>query len=191
MVLKGLPESFKTFVVVITQRDSDQTFTEFKEALRSFEDIECARRATTDDSVMKTVNSMHSNPSNKNYEDFKCHKCGQPGHFARDCYKYKPRNQMWCHTCKSATHNDNACRRKVKPNRSTQNHRINVASVKFEPKSATLVYKNGTTFNIDQHGKLYYMNLYDAESNVDTVNYSHVIYRDGTKYSVTVTMRIF
>ena len=45
------------------------------------------------------------------------------------------------------------------------------ASVKFEPKSATLVYKNGTTFNIDQHGRLYYLNLYDAESNVETVNY--------------------
>ena len=36
MVLKGLPESFKQCVVVVTQSDKQQTFTEFKAALRSY-----------------------------------------------------------------------------------------------------------------------------------------------------------
>jgi len=40
MVLKGLPESFKPFVVVVTQSDKQQTFTEFKATLRSFEETE-------------------------------------------------------------------------------------------------------------------------------------------------------
>ena len=36
MLLKDLPESFKPFVVVVTQSDSKRTFTKFKAALRSF-----------------------------------------------------------------------------------------------------------------------------------------------------------
>jgi len=54
MVLKGLPESFKPFVVVVTQSDKQQTFTEFKTALRSFEETEQARSETSE-SVMKVV----------------------------------------------------------------------------------------------------------------------------------------
>jgi len=38
MLLKGLPESYKPSVVVVTQSDKQQTFVEFKAALRSFED---------------------------------------------------------------------------------------------------------------------------------------------------------
>ena len=38
MLLKGLPGSYRPFVVVITQGDKVQTFQEFKVALRSFED---------------------------------------------------------------------------------------------------------------------------------------------------------
>jgi len=42
MVLKGLPDEYKSFVVVITQSDKQMTFTEFKVALRNFEDTERA-----------------------------------------------------------------------------------------------------------------------------------------------------
>jgi hypothetical protein len=56
MVLKGLPDSFKPFVVVITQSEKGQSFTEFKASLRSFEDTEKSRNIN-DDSVMKTVNN--------------------------------------------------------------------------------------------------------------------------------------
>ena len=63
MVFKGLPESFKPFVVVVKQSDKEQTFTEFKAALRSVEDTERARTVTSDDSVMKTV---HKSPQVNN-----------------------------------------------------------------------------------------------------------------------------
>jgi len=36
---KGLPESFKPFVVVVTQSDKEQTFTEFKAALKTLNDL--------------------------------------------------------------------------------------------------------------------------------------------------------
>ena len=39
MVLKGLPEEYKSFVVVTTQSEKQQTFREFKVDLRSFEDV--------------------------------------------------------------------------------------------------------------------------------------------------------
>ena len=53
MVLKGLPDRFKPFIVVITQGAGDQTFSSFKEQLRSFEETEAARKSyQLEDSVM-------------------------------------------------------------------------------------------------------------------------------------------
>lgn len=43
MVLKGLPATFKPFTTVITQKDKNLTFTEFKIALRSYEETEKMR----------------------------------------------------------------------------------------------------------------------------------------------------
>ena len=34
-------------------------------------------------------------------------------------------------------------------------------SVTFQPDSAELVYKDGTKFNIEKHGRLYYLSTYD------------------------------
>ena len=54
MVLKGLPEEYKPFVVVVTQSDKEQKFSEFKLVLRSFVDSERTSVATGSHSVMKT-----------------------------------------------------------------------------------------------------------------------------------------
>jgi len=59
MVLKGLPESFKPFVVVVTQSDKQQTFTEFKAALRNFEETEQAWSLISE-SVMKVEHDRTS-----------------------------------------------------------------------------------------------------------------------------------
>ena len=40
MVLKGLPQEFKTFSTVIRQREKPITFSEFKISLRNFEETE-------------------------------------------------------------------------------------------------------------------------------------------------------
>ena len=60
MVLKGLPESFKPFVVFITQSDKKQSFIKFKVALGGFEDTEKSKM-TESDSIMK----LKSIPSEK------------------------------------------------------------------------------------------------------------------------------
>ena len=111
MVLKGLPEEYRPFVVVITQSEKEQTFGEFKVALRSFEDTERASIATGNHSVMKTEHKQESQPN------ITCFQCGQPGHITRFCgSKDKGKNGRghWCNTCHNSSHSDRTCRRKRK-----------------------------------------------------------------------------
>ena len=112
MVLKGLPESFKLFVVFITQSDKKQSSTEFKVALRSFEDAEKSKM-TESDSIMKLKYIPSENGrQSKNQGGFICFKCNQSGYIARNCsVDDKRKSEMWCSTCHSGTHNDRSCRR--------------------------------------------------------------------------------
>eukprot|EP00794_Sanderia_malayensis_P019551 gene19551-21483_t len=110
MVLKGLPGSFKPFVVVVTQSDKKQTFSEFKVALKRFEDTERSRIAESN-SIMK-LKSIHSERSQQPKRKVGpiCFKCNQPGHIARNCsMDDKRKNAMWCSTCRSGTHNGSSC----------------------------------------------------------------------------------
>ena len=288
MVLKGLPDSYKPFVVVVTQSEKTQTFSEFKTSLRSFEDTECARSQTNGDSVMKFNGSVkpkftkavaYSNP-------------GQTGHFAHSGgrhYEYKAKK--WCNYCRNSTHNDSTCRRRHKDDKNNprkdklsqvadidesdhsfafkvnagdgdvcsvkcnmllvdcgatshiitdeskfskydesfkpENHFVELAdgtrcnnialkrgdanvslvdvngrrvraslknalyipsypqdifsvqaatergtTVTFQPDSADITYKDGTKFNVEKHGRLYYLNMCDVDVNSDSVNYA-------------------
>ena len=72
-VLKGLPEQYKPFVVVVTQREKTHTFTEFKSSLRSFEDTEGARTVAGYSVMKTTAGSAHSQRFNaSNVACFKC-----------------------------------------------------------------------------------------------------------------------
>ena len=94
MVLKGLPEEYKPFFVVVTQRDKEQKFSEFKVALRSFEHTERTSVATRSHSVMKTKYKKESQ------SEIVCHQCGHPGDIARFCKSNnKNRRGQWCNTC--------------------------------------------------------------------------------------------
>ena len=292
MVLKGLPETFKPFVVVVTQSDrQQQTFTEFKAALRSFEETERARTATSNDSVMKTmygssrvINGAQSVAKGCNRDNVVCYRCKQSGHIARFC-ENKPK--LWCSFCRKTSHTDSTCRNRSKTNKvgkdkvhvvsTTEEHQFafkvdiesrdvssirpdsllvdcgatahivtdksrftsfdesfspdkhyielangtksnNIAlakgdvvvrikntkgrcvdatlkdalyvpsfpqsifsvqaattkgvSVIFEPDHAELVYKDGTVFEIQKHGKLYYLDVCDDIMTSDSVNYA-------------------
>lgn len=53
MILKGLPQTrFKSFSTVVTQRDKEMSFGEFKVALRSFEETE---KLSSDSNTKRTL----------------------------------------------------------------------------------------------------------------------------------------
>ena len=76
MVLKGLPDEYKPFVVVVTQSAKEQNFTDFKVSLRSFEDTERARVSSPKDESVMNVRASGSQNENQ-HRDFKCFKCGR------------------------------------------------------------------------------------------------------------------
>ena len=135
MVLKGLPSCFKPFEVVVTQNHDVLTFSDFKIALRNYEDTENARLAREGDSVKHFVQhrkfggNSNNNPrqgSNNNGGNTEkndnggagavvCFLCGGNGHKAFRCNK---KGKKWCKNCKTGTHNTNSCRK-------SQNHNNN------------------------------------------------------------------
>ena len=76
MVLKGLPRNYKTFSTVAIQREKQMTFSEFKTALRNYEENEksCNPRDNQD-------NVMFS----KQRFTGKCFKCDKQGHKSTEC----------------------------------------------------------------------------------------------------------
>ena len=85
MLLKGLPSGFKTFSTVVTQRDTAMSFSEFKIALRNFEETEKANEThDSDDNVMNITSKSKPKPSGGNFNPT-CFSCGRVGHKSTDC----------------------------------------------------------------------------------------------------------
>ena len=77
------------------------TFSEFKIALRNYEENEKNCKTKDQDNVMYTK-------PQKRFEG-KCFKCDKKGHKSAD---YWLKNEKWCSNCKSKTHNTKDCRSK-------------------------------------------------------------------------------
>ena len=107
MVLKGLRESSKSFVVVVTKSDGKHTFTELKGTWRSFEATENLR-SVNDDSVMRLrmSNASVSSPSRLS-TDLNCYNYGETISPVNVAVK----RILWCNHCQITTHNDQAHRR--------------------------------------------------------------------------------
>ena len=132
MILKGLPQDYKTFMTVVTQRDTPMNFTEFKVAIRNFEENEKCNQKCEQDNVMKLKTKDRPNATKT------CYNCGKQGHYKFDCpqknfKKWHPENgtqhksafsssnsgstsspaatgQRWCKHHKSHSHDTEFCR---------------------------------------------------------------------------------
>ncbi|XP_060795255.1 uncharacterized protein LOC132897961 [Neoarius graeffei] len=91
MVVKGLPESYKPFVVHITQTNDVVMFGEFKTKLRSYESTEKYGRSdvNVEDKVMKTSRATKARGRGRGKKmdlaDVECYTCSKKGHMARAC----------------------------------------------------------------------------------------------------------
>ena len=114
MLLKGLPSEYRTFATVITQRETETNFTEFKVALRSFEEnerIQC-RDSRDNDSVMKAGSHQQGNGVNVT-----CYKCNKQGHKSFQCLEKTSQmgNQtVRCFNCGKEGHKSPGCPDKQK-----------------------------------------------------------------------------
>lgn len=113
MILKGLPKSFKPFIIHVTQSEETTTFTDFKCKLRSYEETEKMRETAAQDYVMK-ARAQSSQKAQVYMSDRRsegtnliCFGCGQRGHKSKTCYCKK-----WWNFCQSSTHCEKMCRRK-------------------------------------------------------------------------------
>ena len=113
MVIKGLPVEYKPFNTVITQKKEQVSFTEFKVALRSYEETVKFCEPSADDQSSSSVMFQHNVPIRSPV--VKCYSCGQMGHKSNDpkCPNYKKQpKKSWCDWCKTNTHSTHQCRKK-------------------------------------------------------------------------------
>ena len=118
MILKGLPEAYKSFVVVHTQLDKTKTLTEFKSALNTYTHTE-AMRSGNQNSVLAIKTPQHASNHHNNYSNStqQCFSCGMNGHQSRNC---RNKSQLFCNYCNSPQHVESVCFKKKKDARQLQ-----------------------------------------------------------------------
>jgi transposase InsO family protein len=137
IVMKGLTSKYSTFCAVMSQKTDDQTFAEFKVALKAFDENEKFRNlGEGKDNIMKTnwhekktegraksSNSYgHSGQNFSDKQNIKCFKCEQFGHKSFEC---KNRSKKWCSVCRRNTHNTAECRKQRKDSAKTVSQKQN------------------------------------------------------------------
>ena len=118
MLLKGLPESFKSFSTVIIQQDVDKlNFEMFKNSLKNYDENERARVGVSQDqeTVMKISSNNKAKPRYSTAK-LECYSCGSPGHVRQNCTDLN----KYCNNCKTRTHNTIVCKRKSSKYSSTK-----------------------------------------------------------------------
>jgi hypothetical protein len=172
MLLKGLPDSYKPFVVHITHSTSEITFAMFKSQLKSFEETEKFNCKPKTDQVIKSESPSFSASS-------ACNACGRKGHFMKDCPdKTKSEPSKWCSYHKSTTHCDSTCPRHQRKDQKT----TKVKQATFRGQSGDPGDEHSHTFHVQ--GSHLKQSQYKAnEMLVDTGATSHIVAKDVLKPS--------
>ena len=125
MLLKGLPESFKPFVVVHTQLDKVNTLSEFKAQLRNYASTEAIRKENTSVLAARAATNRQShNYSNQN--QMPCNACGDSRHKTYQCPQ---RSNLTCNYCSKPFHNEAACHTKKRDQQQSQQTSVSAHTV--------------------------------------------------------------
>ena len=104
ITMKGLPDRVNTFCTVMTQKDEDCSFLDYKIALKSFEENKRYRHGTACEK--DTITQLKPRTSNPR-RNITCYTCGEPNHKFYQCHVNKAQNNgnqsnhKWCINCKS------------------------------------------------------------------------------------------
>ena len=115
MLLKGLPQSYKSFTTVITQREKPISFPDFKISLRNYEDTEKLGQQNHASSSKAPSVMTVSDRKSGNQKRW-CEICKATTHDTKYCRKLKDfqakqDKTKWCDICKNASHETKECRR--------------------------------------------------------------------------------
>ncbi|KAK7884464.1 hypothetical protein WMY93_027587 [Mugilogobius chulae] len=112
MVMRGLPEKYKPFTLMVTHSSTEMKLGEFKAKLRNFEASEDSEPIAEE--AGERVLKAKAGPKKKSgaHTDLTCWRCGEKGHRKDECSK-----KVWCSSCKSTSHTDKACRKKERGSR--------------------------------------------------------------------------
>ena len=107
MILKGLPEAYKPFVVVHTQLDKVKTLAEFKAALSTYANAEALRGLEQGTQALK-VSQPKFLPSP--LMGVQCFACGEYNHKVVSCTH--DRSSLYCEYCQAVGHVVAVCQRR-------------------------------------------------------------------------------
>ena len=139
MILKGLPQTFLPFSVMINDK-TKLSFPEFKKALRNFEDNQNLNRNNEKNNVMGLNVQNHDYQNNNHSRTKWCSKCRSNSHDTKQCKK-------WCSFHKNDSHWTKDCRNK---SRNKHHHQAKFADQSFEQHDQASSDKNQFLF----HGRL-------------------------------------
>ena len=98
MLLKGLPEFYRPFIVVHTQLDKYKTLMDFKSALTNYANTEALRSPQHESCALKS--------SNFSQQNIQCLACGKPNHRSNNCPN---KGKLRCSFCSKAGHVETVC----------------------------------------------------------------------------------
>ena len=117
MLLKGLPEEFKPFLIYVNTSGEDMSLSQFKVALKQFEETEKLGQKEEKSPKDKTFGVTANKLTNK-WKKGLCYECGEADHIMKGCPKAIQRNNsQTCSYQKRAAHLEKDCfRHRMKDN---------------------------------------------------------------------------